>query len=62
MDEAIEAINGTDLEEGNIIVERPQHQSSGSDQDGDCSRDLGRDHGPNQDCGGGGGGGDGECL
>jgi len=41
MDEAIEAMNGTDLDRRHIIVEKAQPQGSGDDQDGDCSCDYG---------------------
>lgn len=64
MEEAIEAMNGMDLDGRNIIVEKAQPQGLGRDQDGDRSRDRGRDRGPNRDYGGGrgGGGGGGECF
>ncbi|XP_030550307.1 glycine-rich RNA-binding protein RZ1A [Rhodamnia argentea] len=62
MEEAIEAMNGMDLDGRNIIVEKAQPQGSGRDQDGDRSRDRGRDRGPSRDYGGGRGGGGGECF
>ncbi|KAI4318778.1 hypothetical protein MLD38_032446 [Melastoma candidum] len=45
MEEAIEATNGMDLDGRNIIVEKAQPQGSGRDQDGDRSRDRGREFG-----------------
>ncbi|XP_066316842.1 glycine-rich RNA-binding protein RZ1A-like [Miscanthus floridulus] len=75
MEEAIEAMNGMDLDGRNITVERAQPQSSGSrDRDGDRDysrgggdRDRyrgdyshGRDRG--RDFGGGRGGGGGDCF
>ncbi|KAG8086596.1 hypothetical protein GUJ93_ZPchr0010g10715 [Zizania palustris] len=74
MEEAIEAMNGMDLDGRNITVERAQPQSSGRDRDGDrdYSRDgvdrdryrsdygRGRDRG--QDFRGGRGGGGGDCF
>uniref|UniRef100_A0ACD6AFL9 Uncharacterized protein n=1 Tax=Avena sativa TaxID=4498 RepID=A0ACD6AFL9_AVESA len=55
MEEAVEAMNGIDLDGRNITVERAQPQGSGRDRDGDrdYSRGGGRDFG-----GGRGGGGD----
>ncbi|KAK2633249.1 hypothetical protein EUGRSUZ_L00211 [Eucalyptus grandis] len=53
MDEAIEAMNGMDLDGRNIIEEKAQPQGSGRDQDGDRSCD----HGPNRDSGTQGGSG-----
>uniref|UniRef100_A0A0E0LQB5 CCHC-type domain-containing protein n=1 Tax=Oryza punctata TaxID=4537 RepID=A0A0E0LQB5_ORYPU len=51
MEEAIEAMNGMDLDGRNITVERAQPQSSGREHNGDSGGD--RDRG--QDFGGGGG-------
>ncbi|KAK4794803.1 hypothetical protein SAY86_012797 [Trapa natans] len=51
MEEAIEAMNGLELDGRNIIVEKAQpNQGSGRDQD----RDRGRDHGRDRDRSGGG--------
>ncbi|XP_022768580.1 glycine-rich RNA-binding protein RZ1A-like [Durio zibethinus] len=45
MEEAIEAMNGMDLDGRNITVDRAKpHQGSGRDYDGDHNRDRGRDH------------------
>ncbi|KAK2633215.1 hypothetical protein EUGRSUZ_L00316 [Eucalyptus grandis] len=43
MDEAIEAMNGMDLDVRNIIEEKAQPQCSGGDQDVDCSCKCGPD-------------------
>ncbi|KAL3814444.1 hypothetical protein ACJIZ3_015712 [Penstemon smallii] len=67
MEEAIEAMNGIDLDGRSITVDKAQPQGSGRDNDGGRSRDRGRDR--DRDRGreygsgrGGGGGGGGECF
>ncbi|KAG8368716.1 hypothetical protein BUALT_Bualt15G0074700 [Buddleja alternifolia] len=67
MEEAIEAMNGMDLDGRTITVDKAQpNQSSGRDYDNDRSRD--RDRGRDRDrdrgreYGGGRGGGGGECF
>ncbi|KQJ94765.1 glycine-rich RNA-binding protein RZ1A [Brachypodium distachyon] len=67
MEEAVEAMNGIDLDGRNITVERAQPQGSGRDRDGDYrggggdyGRDRGRDFGGGR--GGGGRGGGGDCY
>ncbi|OMO51204.1 hypothetical protein CCACVL1_29936 [Corchorus capsularis] len=65
MEEAIEAMNGMDLDGRNITVDRAQpHQGSGRDYDGDRNRDRGRDRdrdrGRGYDSGRGSNGG--ECF
>ncbi|WOL03516.1 glycine-rich RNA-binding protein RZ1A-like [Canna indica] len=67
MEEAIEAMNGMDLDGRSITVERAQPQGPGSrDRDGgrDFDRDRGRDRGRGRDFGGGGGRGSngGDCF
>ncbi|GFY89176.1 RNA-binding (RRM/RBD/RNP motifs) family protein with retrovirus zinc finger-like domain-containing protein [Actinidia rufa] len=66
MEEAIEEMNGMDLEGRSITVEKAQpNQGSGRDRDGDRprDRDRGRDGDRNRDYGGGGrGSGGGECF
>jgi len=60
MEEAIEEMNGMDLDGRTITVDKAQpHQGSGRDYDGDRNRDRGRDRDRNRDYGGGGGGGGG---
>lgn len=60
MEEAIEAMNGMDLDGRTITVDKAQpHQGSGRDYDSDRNRDRGRDRG--RDFGRGGSGG-GECF
>ncbi|KAK3043830.1 hypothetical protein RJ639_000529 [Escallonia herrerae] len=62
MEDAIEAMNGIDLDGRNISVDKAQpNQGSGRDRDGGRDRDRGRD----RDYGGGGGGGrgsGGDCF
>ncbi|KDP37561.1 hypothetical protein JCGZ_06000 [Jatropha curcas] len=63
MEEAIEAMNGMDLDGRTITVDKAQpHQGSGRDHDGDRNRgrdrDQNRDHGGRRPSGGGGG----ECF
>ncbi|XP_076959744.1 glycine-rich RNA-binding protein RZ1A-like [Bidens hawaiensis] len=62
MEDAIEAMNGMDLDGRNITVDKAQPQGgSGRDYDGGRDRDRGRDRG--RDYGGGrGGGGGGDCF
>ncbi|XP_057532112.1 glycine-rich RNA-binding protein RZ1A [Amaranthus tricolor] len=67
MEEAIDAMNGMDLDGRNITVERAQPTQGGSrDRDGDYDRgrDRGRDrgYGGGSRGGGGGGGGGGDCF
>ncbi|XP_010245267.1 PREDICTED: glycine-rich RNA-binding protein RZ1A [Nelumbo nucifera] len=71
MEDAIEAMNGMDLDGRNITVDKAQpHQGSGRDRDGDRDhdrgydrdRDRGRDRGRNRDFGGGRGSSGGECF
>ncbi|WCJ40087.1 Glycine-rich RNA-binding protein RZ1A [Euphorbia peplus] len=72
MEEAIEEMNGMDLDGRTITVDKAQPQGgSGRDHDGDRDRDRGRDRGRDRDSsrdhggrrpGGGGGGGGGECF
>ncbi|EEF38615.1 glycine-rich RNA-binding protein RZ1A [Ricinus communis] len=64
MEEAIEEMNGMDLDGRTITVDKAQpHQGSGREHDGDRNRDRGRDRDQNRDHGGrrpSGGGG--ECF
>ncbi|KAI3702057.1 hypothetical protein L6452_27673 [Arctium lappa] len=67
MEDAIEAMNGMDLDGRNITVDKAQPQGgSGRDYDGDRGRDRGRDRdrdrGRDRDYGGGRGSGGGECF
>lgn len=67
MEEAIEAMNGIDLDGRTITVDKAQpHQGSSRDHDGDRDRDRDRgrdrDYGGGRRSGGGGGGGGGECF
>ncbi|XP_021909861.1 glycine-rich RNA-binding protein RZ1A [Carica papaya] len=67
MEDAIEAMNGMDLDGRNITVDRAQpQQGSSRDHDGGRGRDRGHDRDRNRDYGGGrgggGGGGGGECF
>ena len=68
MEEAIEEMNGMDLDGRSITVEKAQpNQGSGRDRDSDRPRDRDRDRGRdgdrNRDYGGGGrGSGGGECF
>ncbi|KAG8644189.1 glycine-rich RNA-binding protein RZ1A [Manihot esculenta] len=65
MEEAIEAMNGMDLDGRTITVDKAQpQQSSGRDYDGDRNRERGRDRDQNRESGGrrAGGGGGGECF
>ncbi|KAK9919751.1 hypothetical protein M0R45_028330 [Rubus argutus] len=65
MEEAIEEMNGMDLDGRTITVDKAQpHQGSGRDYDGDRSRDRGgRDRDRGRDYGGGrGSSGGGECF
>ncbi|KAK1609992.1 hypothetical protein QYE76_033665 [Lolium multiflorum] len=62
MEEAVEGMNGIDLDGRNITVERAQPQGSGRDRDGDRDRyggGGGRDFGGGR---GGGRGGGGDCY
>ncbi|XP_062003030.1 glycine-rich RNA-binding protein RZ1A [Rosa rugosa] len=66
MEEAIEEMNGIDLDGRTITVDKAQpHQGSGRDYDGDRSRDRGgrdRDRGRDYGGGGRGSGGGGDCF
>ena len=69
MDEAIEAMNGVDLDGRNITVEKAQAPGSGRDRGGgDRPRDRDRDYGRDRDrdrgrdYGGGRGSGGGDCF
>ncbi|KAF2322622.1 hypothetical protein GH714_024649 [Hevea brasiliensis] len=63
MEDAIEAMNGMDLDGRTITVDKAQpHQGSGRDQDGDRNRERGRDRDQNRDLGGRRTGGGGECF
>ncbi|CAA2959027.1 glycine-rich RNA-binding RZ1A-like [Olea europaea subsp. europaea] len=67
MEEAIEAMNGMDLDGRSITVDKAQpHQGSGRDYDNDRPHDRdrvrGRDHDRPREYGGGRGSGGGECF
>ncbi|KAL7199912.1 hypothetical protein ACSBR2_022091 [Camellia fascicularis] len=65
MEDAIEEMNGMDLDGRTITVEKAQpHQGSGRDHDSDRprDRDRGRERDRNRDYGGGRGSGGGECF
>ncbi|KAJ8768241.1 hypothetical protein K2173_021181 [Erythroxylum novogranatense] len=65
MDDAIEAMNGMDLDGRTITVDKAQpHQGSGRDGNSDRGRDRGHDRDRNRDFGGGrsSGGGGGDCF
>ncbi|KAF6154892.1 hypothetical protein GIB67_018329 [Kingdonia uniflora] len=66
MEEAIDEMNGVDLDGRPITVDKAQpHQNSGGGRDRDRDDDRGRDRGRDRDYGGGGrgsGGGGGECF
>ncbi|KAL7125107.1 hypothetical protein ABFS83_14G093500 [Erythranthe nasuta] len=64
MQEAIEAMNGIDLDGRNITVDKAQpQQGSGRDRDRDYDNDRSRDRGRDRGSGrGGGGGGGGDCF
>ncbi|KAL6146638.1 hypothetical protein ACLB2K_057316 [Fragaria x ananassa] len=66
MEEAIEEMNGIDLDGRTITVDKAQpHQGSGRDYDGDRGRDRGgrdRDRGRDYGGGGRGSGGGGDCF
>lgn len=63
MEEAIEEMNGMDLDGRNIIVEKAQpNQGSGRDYDGSRDRDRGRDRDRSREYSGGRGSGGGECF
>ncbi|KAG5040604.1 hypothetical protein JHK85_013080 [Glycine max] len=64
MDEAIDAMNGIDLDGRTITVDRAQPQQGSTRDDGDRYRERGRDRDRNRDYGGGGGRGSngGECF
>lgn len=69
MDDAIEAMNGIDLDGRNITVDKAQPQGGrdrdsgrGSDRDRGRDRDRDRDYGGGGRGGGGRGGGGGECF
>ncbi|KAK7246792.1 hypothetical protein RIF29_41662 [Crotalaria pallida] len=63
MEEAIDAMNGMDLDGRTITVDRAQPQQGGRDRDdGDRHRERGRDRGRDRDYGGGRGSNGGECF
>ncbi|KAH7575614.1 hypothetical protein ACOSP7_004625 [Xanthoceras sorbifolium] len=69
MEDAIEAMNGMDLDGRTITVDKAQpHQGSGREHDGDRNRsrdrerDRGRERDSNRDYGGGRGANGGECF
>ncbi|TKY59538.1 Glycine-rich RNA-binding protein RZ1A [Spatholobus suberectus] len=64
MEDAIDAMNGMDLDGRTITVDRAQPQQGSSRDDGDRYRERGRDRDRNRDYGGGGGRGSngGECF
>ncbi|XP_044489511.1 glycine-rich RNA-binding protein RZ1A-like [Mangifera indica] len=64
MEDAIEAMNGIDLDGRTITVDKAQPQGSLKDHDGDHyhSRDRGRDRDHNRDYSGGRGSNGGECF
>ncbi|MBA0548155.1 hypothetical protein Godav_017161 [Gossypium davidsonii] len=63
MEEAIEAMNGMDLDGRNITVDRAKpQQGSGRDYDGDRNRGRDRDHDRNRGYDGGRGSNGGECF
>ncbi|KAL9329126.1 hypothetical protein ACSQ67_004129 [Phaseolus vulgaris] len=64
MEEAIDAMNGMDLDGRTITVDRAQPQQGSTRDDGDRYRERGRDRDRNRDYGGGGGRGSngGECF
>lgn len=67
MEDAIDAMNGIDLDGRNITVDKAQpHQGSGRDHDNDRPRDRDRDRGRDRprggDYGGGRGSGGGDCF
>ncbi|MQM05673.1 hypothetical protein Taro_038489 [Colocasia esculenta] len=62
MEDAIEAMNGMDLDGRSITVDKAQPQPSGRDRDGPRDYDRGRDRDRGRDYGGGRGGNSGECF
>ncbi|KAA8537874.1 hypothetical protein F0562_027546 [Nyssa sinensis] len=63
MEDAIEEMNGMDLDGRSITVDKAQpNQGSGRDRGGDRDRDRGRDRGRDRDYGGGRGSTGGECF
>lgn len=61
MEDAIDAMNGMDLDGRNITVDKAQPQGSSRDRDGDRGYDRGRDRDRGRDYGGGRGSG-GDCF
>ena len=61
MEDAIDAMNGIDLDGRAITVDKAQPQGSGRDHDGDRGYDRGRDRDRGRDYGGGRGSG-GDCF
>ncbi|KAI4296311.1 hypothetical protein L6164_036279 [Bauhinia variegata] len=62
MEDAIEAMNGMDLDGRTITVDKAQPQQGSGRDDGERSRDRGRDRERSRDFGGGRGSNGGECF